>query len=221
LPITVLAVYGGGSSQAAQHSDANHPLLMNLGGINVAVPSTPADAKGLLKSAIRGNQPSFFLEAAGLGASAGEVPDGEFTVPFGKAAIVSEGVHVTLVTVGSMFRATVAAAAALAGSGISAEVVDVRTLVPLDEETILRSVAKTGRLVIVDEARERCSAASEIAALVAEQGFASLKARIRRVTVPNVSMPYAPNAELDVLPNAEKIAEAARSISAVGREVAA
>ena len=221
LPITVLAVYGGGSSQGAQHSDSNHPLLMNLGGINVVVPATPADAKGLLKTAIRGNQPSFFLQAAGLGGTSGDVPDKDYTIPFGQAAIVAEGSQVTLVTVGSMFRAARAAATSLAAIGISVEVIDVRTLVPLDENTILRSVAKTGRLVIVDEARERCSAASEIAAMVAERGFASLKAPIKRVAVPNVSMPYAPNAEIEVLPSADKIIEAARSIAEGAREAAA
>jgi pyruvate dehydrogenase E1 component beta subunit len=212
LPITILAVYGAGSSQAAQHSDSNHPLLMNLGGINVAVPSTPADAKGLLKSAIRSNQPTFFLEAAGLGATSGEVPDGDEMVPFGQASKLKDGSDVTIVTIGSMIRATQKAAKALEQSGISADVVDVRSLVPLDEQAILRSVAKTGRLVIVDEARLRCSAASEISALVAERGFDFLRAPIRRIAVPNVSMPYAPNAEAAVLPNADQIVAAAQEL---------
>ena len=212
LPITMLAVYGAGSSQAAQHSDSNHPLLMNLGGINVAVPSTPADAKGLLKTAIRGNQPTFFLEAAGLGATSGEVPDGDHTTPFGQASKLTDGSDVTIVTIGSMVRASQKAAKVLEQSGISVDLVDVRTLVPLDEEAILRSVAKTGRLVVVDEARLRCSAASEIAALVAERGFNLLHAPIRRITVPNVSMPYAPNAEAAVIPSAEQIVAAAQEL---------
>jgi pyruvate dehydrogenase E1 component beta subunit len=219
LPITVIAVYGGGASQAAQHSDSNHPLLMNLGGIDVAVPATPADAKGLLKSAIRSDRPAFFLEAAALGGMSGEVPDGDFEVPFGKAALLAAGTDVTLVTVGSMVRGALTAAAALGEERISVEVVDVRTLVPLDEETILRSVAKTGRLVVADEARERCSAASEIAAMVAQRGFATLRAPILRVAVPNVSMPYAPNAEQAVFPTAEKIAAAVRTVLGTRTEV--
>lgn len=212
LPITVMAVYGGGASQAAQHSDSNHPVLMNLGGIDVLVPATSADAKGLLKSAVRSNKPAFFLQAAGLGAVNGEVPEGDHLTPIGKAATLREGDDVTIVTIGSMIRASQGAAQALAGEGIEAEVIDVRSLVPLDEAAILRSVGRTGRLVIVDEARERCSAASEIAAMVAERGFHSLQAPVRRVAVPNVSMPYAGNAELSVLPNAEKIARAAREL---------
>jgi pyruvate dehydrogenase E1 component beta subunit len=220
LPITVLAVYGGGSSQAAQHSDSIHPVLMNLGGIDVLVPATSADAKGLLKTAIRSDRPAFVLQAAGLGAVNGEVPDGEHLTPFGEAATLKDGSDVTIVTIGSMIRASQSAAKVLAAEGIDAEVVDVRSLVPLDEAGILRSVAKTGRLVVVDEARERCSAASEIAAMVAERGFASLRAPVRRVAVPNVSMPYAPNAEMAVFPNAEKIAAAARGLM-VGRELAA
>jgi pyruvate dehydrogenase E1 component beta subunit len=212
LPITVLAVYGGGSSQAAQHSDSNHPVLMNLGGIDVLVPATSADAKGLLKSAIRSDRPAFVLQAAGLGAVNGEVPDGDHLTPFGQVATIREGGDVTIVTVGSMIRASQSAAKILSGQGIEAEVVDVRSLVPLDEAGILRSVAKTGRLVVVDEARERCSAASEISAMVAERGFDTLRAPVRRVAVPNVSMPYAPNAEMAVFPTAEKIAAAVRGI---------
>ncbi|MGC2417782.1 MAG: transketolase C-terminal domain-containing protein, partial [Candidatus Acidiferrales bacterium] len=160
LPITVIAGYGGGRSTAAQHSDTPHPVLMNLGGLNVLVPATPADAKGLLKQAIRGNNPTFFLEASGRGGDSGEVPDGDFTVPFGKAAIAREGADVTIVAIGSMLKPALSAAEKLHSSGIDAEVIDPRTLVPLDEEAILRSVRKTGRAIIADEARDRCSAAS-------------------------------------------------------------
>jgi acetoin:2,6-dichlorophenolindophenol oxidoreductase subunit beta len=209
LPITVIAGYGGGRSTAAQHSDTPHPVLMNLGGLNVLVPATPADAKGLLKQAIRGNNPTFFLEASGRGGDSGEVPDGDFTVPFGKAAIVREGRDVTIVAIGSMLKPALSAAEKLHFSGIDAEVLDPRTLVPLDEEAILRSVRKTGRAIIADEARDRCSAASHIAAIIADKAFESLKAPVKRVTVPDVSMPYAPNAELRVLPGDEQIASTA------------
>ncbi|MGO9592117.1 MAG: alpha-ketoacid dehydrogenase subunit beta [Candidatus Acidiferrales bacterium] len=209
LPITVIAGYGGGRSTAAQHSDTPHPVLMNLGGLNVLVPATPADAKGLLKQAIRGNNPTFFLEASGRGGDSGEVPDGDFTVPFGKAAIAREGADVTIVAIGSMLKPALSAAEKLHLSGIDAEVIDPRTLVPLDEEAILRSVRKTGRAIIADEARDRCSAASHIAAIIADKAFESLRAPVKRVTVPDVSMPYAPNAEMRVLPGDEQIASTA------------
>ncbi len=212
LPITIMAGYGGGRSNAAQHSDTPHPLLMNLGGVNVAVPSSPADAKGLLKTAIRGRNPTFFLEASGRGGDSGEVPDGDHLVPFGKANIAKEGTDITLITIGTMVKPTLAAAKALEVAGISAEVLDPRTLVPLDEEAIVRSVRKTGRAVVVDEARDRCSAASHIAAILADKAFSALKAPVKRVTVPNVAMPYAPNAEAHVFPSEERIANAATAL---------
>jgi len=212
LPITVIAGYGGGRSTAAQHSDTPHPLLMNLGGLNVLVPATPADAKGLLKEAIRGKNPSFFLEASGRGGDSGEVPDGDYTVPFGKAAIARAGNDVTVVAVGSMLKPALSAAEKLQSAGIGVEVIDPRTLVPLDAETIVRSVRKTGRAVIVDEARDRCSAASHIAAIVADKAFSSLKGPVKRVTVPDVSMPYAPNAESRVLPSENQIVQTATDL---------
>ncbi|MGD1210334.1 MAG: transketolase C-terminal domain-containing protein [Candidatus Acidiferrales bacterium] len=212
LPITVIAGYGGGRSTAAQHSDTPHPVLMNLGGINVLVPATPADAKGLLKEAIRGNNPTFFMEASGRGGDSGEVPDGDYTIPFGKAAISREGKDITIIAIGSMLKPTLSAAEKLHATGISAEVIDPRTLVPLDSDTIVRSVTKTGRAMIVDEARDRCSAASHIAAIVADKAFSALKAPVKRVTVPDVSMPYAPNAESRVLPNDDQIARVATDL---------
>jgi pyruvate dehydrogenase E1 component beta subunit len=212
LPITVIAGYGGGRSTAAQHSDTPHPLLMNLGGLNVLVPATPADAKGLLKQAIRGRNPSFFLEASGRGGDSGEVPDGEYTVPFGEAAISRAGADITVVAIGSMLKPVLSAAEKLQSAGISVEVIDPRTLVPLDDETIVRSVRKTGRAMIVDEARDRCSAASHIAAIIADKAFSSLQAPIKRVTVPDVSMPYAPNAERRVLPNEDEIVRVATKL---------
>jgi len=213
LPITVMAGYGGGRSTAAQHSDTPHPVLMNLGGINVLVPATPADAKGLLKQAIRGKNPTFFLEASGRGGDSGEVPDGEYTVPLGKAAIVRSGGDVTVVAIGSMLKPVLSAAQKLQSAGIDVEVIDPRTLVPLDDETIVQSVRKTGRTMIVDEARDRCSAASHIAAIIADKAFSSLKAPIKRVTVPDVSMPYAPNAESRVLPSEDQIIRVATALA--------
>ena len=214
IPITFIAGYGGGGSNAAQHSDSAHPALMNLGGINVAMPSNSADAKGLLKTAIRSRNPCFFLEASARGGQMGEVPDGEHLVPFGKAAIVRAGTDVTIVTVGSTVRTCLDAAQLLAESGIEAEVIDLRTVVPLDEEAVLASIARTGRLVVVDESRDRCGAGSYIAAIAADKGFKSLKAPVKRVNIPNVAIPYAPGAEAEVLPSVEKIVAAVNQIGA-------
>jgi pyruvate dehydrogenase E1 component beta subunit len=221
LPITVIATIGGGSANAAQHSDTPYPMLMNLGGINVAVPATPADAKGLVKTAIRSPNPCFILEPNGRGGESGDVPDGEHLVPFGRAAVRREGDMVTVVAIGRMLKPALAAAAALEAEGLSAEVIDPRTLVPLDEGAVLSSVAKTGHLVIVDEARECCSAASQIAAVVAEKGFSLLKGPIRRVTTPNVAIPYAPNAEAHVIPGEARIAQAVRELATGRQEVRA
>ncbi len=205
MPITIIAAYGGGGSNAAQHSDSGYPVVVNLGGINVVMPATPADAKGLLKTAIRGNDPTVFLEAIGRGGEQGEVPDGDHTVPFGKASIAREGKDITLIALGSMLKPTLSAATKLQALGIDAEVVDPRTIVPLDEAALIQSVRKTGRAVVVDEARDRCSVASHIAAVLADEAFDALKAPIKRVTVPNVCMPYAPNAERRMIPNDERI----------------
>ena len=206
-PVTYIAAYGGGKSIAAHHSDTPYPLLMNLGGINVVVPSTAFDAKGLLKTCIRGNDPSFFLEAGGRGGEMGEVPDEDYTIPLGKGVIRMEGTDVTILAIGSMVKLAMNSATGLSKNGISAEVIDPRTLVPLDEDMILSSVKKTGRLVIVDESRDRCSAASHIAAVVADRAFNDLKAPIKRVTVANVAMPYAPNLERLVMPSVDRISE--------------
>jgi acetoin:2,6-dichlorophenolindophenol oxidoreductase subunit beta len=214
IPITFIAGYGGGMSNAAQHSDSAHPALMNLGGINIAMPSNSADAKGLLKTAIRSRNPCFFLEASARGGQMGEVPDGEHLVPFGKAAIARAGTDATIVTIGSTVRTCLDAAQQLSEAGIEVEVIDLRTLVPLDEETVLASIARTGRLVVVDESRDRCGAGSYLAAIAADKGFQSLKAPVKRVNIPNVAIPYAPAAEADVLPSVEKIVAAVRQIGA-------
>lgn len=213
LPITYMAVYGGGKSIAAQHSDTPYPLLMNLGGINVVVPSTPADAKGLLKAAIRCDNPTFFLQAGGRGGELGEVPEEEYVTPLGQADVKRAGIDATVVAIGAMVRPALRAAESLQKeTGLSVEVIDPRTLVPLDEATILESVAKTGRLVVADEARDRCSAASHIAAIVSDRGFSSLVSPVKRVTVPDVAMPYAPSLEKSVFPDAQRIADAVRQV---------
>ncbi|EQB30640.1 alpha-ketoacid dehydrogenase subunit beta [Sphingobium ummariense] len=181
LPLVYLASTGAGRSSGAQHSDAPYPGVMNLGGIKVVIPSTPADAKGLMKASIREDNPVLFLLPTRRGGEQGEVPDGDHVVPLGKGSVKREGRDVTVVAIGVMVRHAMRAAATLSEEGIEVEVVDPMTLFPLDKELILASVRKTGRLVILDEARATCSAASEIAAIVAEQGFASLRGPVGSV----------------------------------------
>jgi len=213
MPITIIASYGGGGSNAAQHSDSSYPVLLNIGGVNVAVPATPADAKGLMKTAIRSNNPTFFMEAGGRGGEQGEVPDGEYTIPFGKAATVRAGQDVTIIAIGSMVKPALEAGKQLEAAGIDAEIVDPRTLVPLDEAALVAAAKKTGRVVVVDEARDRCGAASYIAAVLADKAFHDLEAPIKRVSVPNVCLPYAPEAERRLIPNAERIAAVATEVA--------
>jgi pyruvate/2-oxoglutarate/acetoin dehydrogenase E1 component len=218
LPVVYMAVMGAGRSAAAQHSDVPYPALMNLGGVKVAVPSTPADAKGLLKAAIRDDSPVVFLQPARRGGEQGEVPDGEHLVPLGAAEVKRPGSDVTVVAIGAMVRHALRAAEVLQAEGISVEVVDPRTLYPLDHGTILTSVRKTGRLVVIDEARTTCSAASEIAAVAAEQAFAALRSSVRRVTVPDIAIPYAPGLEKAALPDDAALARAVRKTMQEGRQ---
>ena len=212
LPIVYMGVFGGGRSAAAQHSDAMHPLFMNLGGIKVALPATPADATGLLRSAIHDPNPVVFLQAAGRGGEAGDVPDGEHWVELGKASTVHAGDDVTMVAIGAMVRPALRAAKKLAGEGIGVDLIDPRTMVPLDREAIFASLRRTGRLIVVDEARDTCSAASHVAALCADQCFDALKAPIRRVTVPDVALPYSPPLEKALLPNEGSISDTVRTL---------
>ncbi|MBU6483924.1 MAG: alpha-ketoacid dehydrogenase subunit beta [Betaproteobacteria bacterium] len=219
LPILYMAMIGGGRSVAAQHSDSMHPMLMNLGGIKIVMPASPGDAKGLVKAALRDDNPVFLLQAAGRGGELGEVPDGDYTIPLGKAEEKRVGDDVTVVAIGSMVKPALKACDELAARGISVSLIDPRTVVPMDYDAILASVARTGRLVVVDEARKSCSAASEIAATVAERGFHLLKAPIGRVAVEDVAMPYSPVLEKAVIPDAARIVDAVLKI-AVSRGVA-
>jgi acetoin:2,6-dichlorophenolindophenol oxidoreductase subunit beta len=212
LPLVYMAVFGGGKSAAAQHSDSMHPILMNLGGLKVLVPSSPADAKGLLKSAIRDDNPVVFLQAGGRGGEQGEVPDGDHIIPIGVAEVKRPGRDVTIVAIGSMVRHALAAAQELSPQGVEAEVIDPRTLLPLDVGTIEASVRRTGRAVIVDEARNCCGAASHIAAVIVERAFDALKAPIHRATVPDVAIPYSPVLERAIIPDKDTVVSAVRSV---------
>lgn len=219
MPVVFLAAIGAPGGNAAHHSDSPYPMLMNLAGVKVVYPSTPYDAKGLFKSAIRDDNPVAFMFHIALGGALGEVPDEEYTVPLGVADVKREGGDVTVVAMGWMVKHSLKAAETLAQEGISVEVVDPRTLVPLDMDTILKSVAKTGRLVVVDEARQYCSAASEISASVAERGYDFLKAPILRVTTPNLPIPFSPPMEKHVVPGVDHILQAVRKCMGVKRAV--
>jgi pyruvate dehydrogenase E1 component beta subunit len=207
--VVVRAPYGGGIKGGLYHSQSTEAYFCHTAGLKVVVPSTPADAKGLLLNAIADEDPVIFLEPKRIYRSVtGEVPDGDHRVPFGQARTVREGSEVSLFAYGAMVPPTTEAAAALEGEGISAEVIDLRSLVPLDEEAILASVGKTGRAVIVHEAARFCGFGAEVAALLAEKSFYSLRAPVARVTGYDTPFPYA--LENVYLPGPERIAAAAR-----------
>lgn len=209
-PVVIRMPYGAGLNGAAQHSQSVYSLLTALPGIKVVLPTTPADAKGLLTSAIRGDDPVIFMEHKALYGVRGEVPDGDYLLPFGHARLVRAGEHVTIVTCGFMVSFSEQAADLLAKEGIGCDVIDLRTTSPLDEEAILDSVEHTGRLVVVDESPPRCSLATDIACLVSEKAFASLKAPPAIVTPPHTPVPFARELEAEYLPSVEKIVAAVR-----------
>lgn len=205
LPIVYLVGFGYGNNIAAHHTDRPHPLYMNIPGMKIVMPTTPADAKGLFRTAIREDDPVLFFQDNSVVGLRGEVPEGEYTIPLGVADIKREGTDVTVVAVGGMVPRSLAAAETLAADGISVEVVDPRSLVPLDKQTILDSVGKTGRLVVVDSAHKTCSLASEICSMVAEEGFWTLKAPAQRVASLMVHPPFSIALEKDLYPDEAKI----------------
>ena len=208
--VVIRSPYGGGIKGGLYHSQSTEAYFCHTAGIKVVVPSTPADARGLLLSAIDDEDPVLFLEPKRIYRSlTGEVPDGAARVPFGRARIVREGSDVSLFAYGAMVPPTTEAAERLARDGVSAEVIDLRSLVPLDEAAVVASVEKTGRAVIVHEAARFCGFGAELAALLAEKALYSLKAPVVRVTGFDTPFPYA--LENVYLPNADRIAHAARS----------
>ena len=210
VPLVIRAQGGGGKSSAAQHGNSLEAWLCHVPGLFVAMPATPYDAKGLLKTAIRMDDPVFFIEHKMLYMTKGEVPDSDYTLPFGVADIKRKGEDVTIVATSRMVLFALEAAAELAKEGISAEVIDPRTLVPLDEAAILESVHKTNRLVVVNEAVERCGWAAEVTAMVQKCAFSDLDAPIERVCSLNVPLPFQPDMERFVLPSVNDIVRAAR-----------
>jgi pyruvate/2-oxoglutarate/acetoin dehydrogenase E1 component len=213
-PILYRAAVGGGTQLAAQHSQSPYSMFMNLAGLKMFLPSTPYDMKGLLKTAIRDNNPVISFESNRLMTRKGPVPEDDYTIPLGKADIKREGKDVTVVALAWLVHEAVAAAEELAGEGISIEVVDPRTLAPLDTETIRSSVRKTGRLVIADEAGPTAGFAAEVAAVATEDAatFARLKAPVKRVCALQVPIPYSPILEDYVFPDRQRIIAGIREV---------
>jgi len=214
VPIVFRAGLFHGTANAAQHSDRPHPMFMNMPGFKIIMPATPYDMKGLLKSAVRDDDPVICFEDGNLWFRKGPVPEEEYLVPIGEADVKREGKDVTVVAIGGSVGLALDAAVQLENEGISVEVVDPRTLVPMDKKTIIDSVKKTGRLVVVDTAHKTCSAASEISAIVVEDAFDSLKAGIQRVATDDVHVPFSPALEPLIYPTKEKIIKAVQTVLA-------
>ncbi|MDY7040832.1 MAG: alpha-ketoacid dehydrogenase subunit beta [Chloroflexota bacterium] len=214
MPITFRTMYGAIGAAAAQHSATLYAQFLNVPGLKIVVPSTPYDMKGLLKTAIRDDDPVIVFEHGRLGGVKGLVPEDDYLVPMGVADVKREGTDVTVVALGAMVYEALTVAEKLTGEGVSVEVVDPRTLIPLDKEAICASVKKTGRLVLADEGTKIGSAVGEIAAVVVEDGdsFGSLKAPIKRVCAPDVPIPFSPPLEKFVLPDADNIEAAVREV---------
>ena len=211
-PMVVRTPFGAGVNIASHHSQSLEAWFMHVPGLYVAVPSTPKDAKGLLKSALRGENPVFFCEHKLLYSIKGEVPEDDYLVPFGVADIKREGTDVTVVATLYMVHKALAAAQTLAQDGINVEVIDPRTLTPLDKTTIVKSVKKTGRVVVVSEDCKTTGVSAEIAAVVAEEAIDYLDAPIKRVTGADTPIPFSPTLEQFVIPNEKSIVKAVKEV---------
>lgn len=212
VPVVLRLPSGSARLIAAQHSQSLEAWFMHVPGLQVVVPSTPYDAKGLMKSALRGRDPVMFIEYKRIYTQEGEVPEEEYTIPFGQADIKREGKDVTIIATGPMVGKALEAADSLAQEGIEAEIVDPRTLVPLDKETIFASVEKTNRVIVTDEEVKRGGSGAEIASLIAEECFDALDAPVKRVAAANVPMPFSTELEKLVLPNPDSLIAAVREL---------
>jgi pyruvate/2-oxoglutarate/acetoin dehydrogenase E1 component len=211
IPLVIRTMIGAGFRAAAQHSDSIYSTFVHFPGLKVVAPATPADAKGLLIAAIRDDDPVIFCEHKLLYDMKGPVPEGEYVIPLGQAEVKRKGGDVTIVAISRMVLHALEAAERLAQQGISAEVIDLRSLSPLDEATVLQSVRKTGRLVVVDEDNPRCSVAGDIATLAATQALEFLNAPVKLVTPPHTPVPFSPALEDIYVPSPERIVAAARA----------
>lgn len=208
IPLTIRTMIGAGFRAAAQHSDSMYSTFTHFPGLKVVAPSTPGDAKGLLIAAIRDNDPVIFCEHKVLYDTTGPVPEGDYVIPLGLADVKREGTDVTIVAISRMVQVALDAAGRLANEGISAEVIDPRTLSPLDEGTLLESIRKTGRLVVVDEDNPRCSVATDIAALAATGALEYLNASVKLVTPPHTPVPFSPALEDIFVPTPQRVIDA-------------
>ena len=214
MPIILRGAIGIGHAAATHHSGSYYSVFAHIPGFRVAVPSTPSDAKGLFTTALEGDDPVLFLEHKSLLFNRGEVPEGDYAIPFGQARIARLGADCTVVAIGSMVEKTLAGCEKLAEEGISAEVIDPRTIAPLDMATIMESVHKTGRLLIVDETFQPCGVGAEIAAQVIDEGFDDLDAPIRRLNGAHVPTPYSPTLEHAITPQPDEIEQSMRDLLA-------
>ena len=210
-PLVIRTMYGAGLRAASQHSQSLYPIFTHVPGLKVVLPTSPYEAKGLLTQAIRDDDPVVFFEHKALYDDEEDVPDEAYTIPFGEANLTREGDDVTIVAFGRMVHFANQAADELAKEKIDCTVIDPRTTSPLDEDTIIESVEETGRLVVVDEASPRCSMATDISALVAQNAFSALKGPIRMVRPPHTPVPFAPELEDAYVPGPAAIAEAVRA----------
>ena len=212
-PVVIRTLFGAGTRAASQHSQCLYPIFTHIPGLKVVIPSSPYEAKGLMIQAIRDDDPVIFFEHKAMYDDVEEVPDEPYAIPFGKARIVRAGSNVTVVALGRMVKLAAQAADALAREDVQCEIIDPRTTSPLDMTTILESVGRTGRLVIVDEASPRCNIATDISAQVAQSAFRALKAPIGMVAPPHVPVPFAPGLEDAYIPSPARIADAVRDVA--------
>ena len=212
VPVVYHMLHGLRGGGAAQHSHSPQAMLWNAAGLEIVLPSSPYDVKGLIRSAIKSDNPTVFVNHARLMDIEGDVPEEDYAIPLGRGDIKRKGRDVTLIATSYIVQTALAAAETLAGEGIEIEVVDPRTLVPLDRDLLLQSVGRTGRLVVADETNLSCGIASELSAIVAEHGFRSLRAPIMRVARPNVPTPFSQPLEQAITPTSDKICDAVRKI---------
>jgi pyruvate/2-oxoglutarate/acetoin dehydrogenase E1 component len=213
VPVVIRTMFGAGFRAASQHSQGLYPIFAHIPGLKVAIPSSPYEAKGLMTQAIRDDDPVIFCEHKAMYDDQEEVPDEPYAIPFGEANVTRDGEDVTIVAIGRMVKFANQAADKLEKEGISCTVIDPRTISPLDDRTIIESVEETGRLVVVDEASPRCGMAADIAALVAQNAFKSLKAPIKMVTPPHTPVPFSPALEDVYIPGVPQIEAAVRAVA--------
>jgi len=211
-PLTIRTMYGGGLRAASQHSQCLYPMFTHVPGIKVVLPSNPYDAKGLLIQSIRDNDPVIFMEHKNLYDTSGDVPDESYTIPFGEANFTREGKNLTFIAMGQTVEICNNVTDILKKEGKTCTVLDLRTLSPLDEDSILEAAEETGKVVIVDESYPRCNIATDVSALICQNSFDSLKAGIRMVTPPHTPVPFSPPLEDLYLPSEEKVLNTAREI---------